>query len=87
MPRECRKMKSIAATLETIRDLTSALPGRVEAALAGGHAVILHGVERTTLDVDLCIWSESLESSGSRDFLTALLDGGATVPFIARYRK
>ena len=65
-------MKSIAATLETIRDITSALPEKLEAALIGGHGVILHGVERTTLDVDLCVWSEGLGRTGSASFYRVL---------------
>jgi hypothetical protein len=65
-------MKSIAATLEIIRDITSALPDKVEAALIGGHGAILHGVERTTLDVDLCVWSEGLGRSGSSAFFEVL---------------
>jgi hypothetical protein len=33
------------------------LPGDVKAALVGGYAAILHGLERTILDVDLCLYS------------------------------
>ena len=65
-------MKSIVATLETIRDITSALPEKVDTALIGGHGAILHGVERTTLDVDLCVWSEGLKQSGSPAFFKEL---------------
>jgi len=65
-------MKSIVATLEIIRDITSALPEKVDTALIGGHGAILHGVERTTLDVDLCVWSEGLRRSGSPAFFEEL---------------
>lgn len=51
-------MKSIKNTLQTIRGIINALPDKVEIALVGGYAVILHGVERTTLDVDFCLYTD-----------------------------
>lgn len=50
-------MKSISDTFATIRAIISALSGDVKAALVGGYTVILHGLERTILDVDLCLYS------------------------------
>ena len=50
-------MKSISDTFETIHAIISALPGEVKAAIVGGYAAILHGLERTTLDVDICLYS------------------------------
>jgi hypothetical protein len=65
-------MKSIRDTLEIIRDITNALPDKINIALTGGYAVILHGVERTTIDVDFCIYSDLLDSSGSKAFIDLL---------------
>jgi len=50
-------MKSIDDTLKIIRDITNAIPAKFDIVLVGGVAVILHGVERTTLDVDFCVYS------------------------------
>jgi len=65
-------MKSIRATLEIIRDITSALPGKVTIALVGGFAVITHGVERTTIDLDFCLSSDILDTFGANDFFELL---------------
>ncbi len=65
-------MKSIKDTLDTIRDIISTLPIEVDIALAGGYAVILHGVERTTIDIDLCLYSELIQSAGSNVFFSML---------------
>jgi hypothetical protein len=46
-------MKSIKDTFETIRGIISALPVKVDMAVVGGYAVILHGVERTGRDKKL----------------------------------
>jgi len=61
-------MKSIEDTLRTIRDITNALPIKVDIVLVGGVAVILHGVERTTLDVDFCVYSDAISRDGSPAF-------------------
>lgn len=61
-------MKSISDTFATIRAIISVLPGDVQAALVGGYAAILHGLERTTLDVDLCLYS-SISSNRAPDAL------------------
>src|SRR3989337_1168928 len=55
-------MKSIDDTLKPIRDITSALPDKINIAITGGVAVILHGVERTTIDVDFCVYSDSIST-------------------------
>ncbi len=65
-------MKSIRATLEIIRDITSALPGNVTIALIGGFGVIAQGVERTTIDLDFCLYSDLLDTSSTKDFLELL---------------
>jgi hypothetical protein len=49
-------MMSIHDTLKTILDISNALPVKIDLALTGGYAVILHGVERTTLDLDFCVY-------------------------------
>ena len=61
-------MKSIEDTLKTIRDITNALPVNVTIALTGGVAVVLHGVERTTIDVDFCIYSDSIFDTNTAKF-------------------
>jgi len=65
-------MKSIHDTLKIIRDITSALPDKVYIALTGGYAAILHGVERTTIDIDVCVYSDLIGSSDSRAFFEIL---------------
>ncbi len=61
-------MKSIDDTLETIRVIMSGLPDKVEFALVGGQAVILQGVERTTIDVDICLYSDMILAERSTAF-------------------
>jgi hypothetical protein len=65
-------MKSIHDTLKIIRDITNALPDKVFIALTGGYAAILHGVERTTIDIDVCVYSDLIDSSDSRAFFELL---------------
>jgi hypothetical protein len=65
-------MKSIGDTLGTIRDIISALPVKTEVALVGGYAAILQGVERTTLDVDVCLYADVLRSAGTKEFFEVL---------------
>lgn len=65
-------MKSIKDTFETIRDIINALPVNVDIALIGGYAAVLHGIERTTLDVDVCLYPDSLRTSDIGDFFTVL---------------
>lgn len=65
-------MKSISDTLGTIRDIISALPVKTEIALVGGYAAILQGVERTTLDVDVCLYADVLRSADMKEFFEVL---------------
>ena len=65
-------MKSIRDTLEIIRDIINALPVKVSIALAGGYAAVLHGVERTTIDLDFCIYPDMLESKSTKAFFELL---------------
>ncbi len=65
-------MKSILDTLKTIRDITNALPIKVNIVLTGGYAVIQHGVERTTLDLDFCVYADLIETSGTTEFFAIL---------------
>jgi hypothetical protein len=58
-------MKSIDDTLKTIRDITKAIPLNLNVVLVGGVAIILHGIERTTIDVDLCIHTDSINHRNS----------------------
>jgi hypothetical protein len=76
-------MKSIDDTLEIIRDITSALPVKINIALAGGYAAILHGVERTTIDVDLCVYSDVIFESNTASFFN-LLKNHLPKRFLAR---
>jgi hypothetical protein len=65
-------MKSIDDTLKIIQDITNALPVKLDIAIVGGVAVILHGVERTTIDVDLCIYSETILNANAKAFYEIL---------------
>lgn len=67
-------MKSIEDTLKIIQDIIKKFPADIDIALIGGYAVILHGVERTTLDIDFCIYSSVIHSSqDSTSFYDLLL--------------
>lgn len=65
-------MKSIQDTLKIIRDITSALPVKVDIALVGGYALIAQGVERTTIDVDFCIYTDMISTQDSKVFFELL---------------
>jgi hypothetical protein len=65
-------MKSIEDTLKTIRDITNALPAKINIAIIGGVAAILHGIERTTIDIDFCVYSDFISNSGSTAFFELL---------------
>ena len=56
-------MKSIEDTLKIIQDIIKNFPGDLAIALIGGYAAVLHGVERTTLDIDFCVYSDIIHSS------------------------
>ena len=79
-------MKSIEDTLKIILDITNALPVKVDIALIGGYAIIAHGVERTTIDVNFCIYSDLIHETNSAEFFKLLND---TLPkrFSARLIK
>jgi len=66
-------MKSIDDTLKIIRDITNAIPAKFDIVLVGGAAVILHGVERTTLDVDFCVYSDTISNADSSSFYDILV--------------
>lgn len=65
-------MKSIKDTLKIIQGIINALPVEVDIALAGGYAVILHGVERTTIDIDFCLYSDFIKSTNTDSFFRML---------------
>ncbi|MEW6066939.1 MAG: hypothetical protein AB1610_01375 [Nitrospirota bacterium] len=65
-------MKSIKDTLKIIQDIINALPVETDIALAGGYAVILHGVERTTIDIDFCLYSDFIKSTDAGSFFRML---------------
>ena len=65
-------MKSIDDTLKIIRDITRAIPAKLDIVLIGGIAVILHGVERTTIDVDFSLYSDVIRDSGPSAFFDQL---------------
>ena len=56
-------MKSIEDTLKIIQDIIKNFPGDLAVALIGGYSAVLHGVERTTLDIDFCVYSDIIHSS------------------------
>lgn len=65
-------MRSIEDTLKIIRDITNALPAKVDMVLIGGYAIIAHGVERTTIDVDFCVYSDIIQNTNSSEFFKLL---------------
>lgn len=84
-------MKSIIATLNVIRDAVTQFERetshRVLAGLIGGHAVIFSGVERTTLDVDICFHSTVRERGQTfHHFLQGYLGARFQVRFIEASR-
>jgi len=62
-------VKSIIDTLSVIRNAVAAFNRGsnrdVSVALIGGYAVIFFGVERTTLDVDICFYSPEREAASA----------------------
>lgn len=65
-------MKSIEDTLKTIQDIINTLPVKVSITLIGGYAVIIHGAQRTTIDIDFCLYSDIIKASGSKAFFDML---------------
>jgi hypothetical protein len=67
-------MKSIEDTLKITLDIIKAFPADIKIALVGGYAGVLHGIERTTLDIYFCVYSDIIHPSGdSTDFYNLLL--------------
>lgn len=67
-------MKSIGDTLKLVDGLVVKLKkeNKVWIALIGGYAIIAHGVERTTLDVDFCIYNDLSFPVLPRPYLIAM---------------
>ena len=57
-------MKSIEDILRLINNIVGRLSeeNEVNIALIGGYGAIAHGVERTTSDVDFCVYADTLQS-------------------------
>jgi len=67
-------MKSIEDTLKLIDRITVSLSekDKVNIALVGGYAAIAYGVERTTADVDFCIYTEIIHRQNTPAFIEIL---------------
>ncbi|GAB4545830.1 MAG: hypothetical protein Fur0020_14760 [Thermodesulfovibrionia bacterium] len=80
-------MKSIEDTLEMVNKMVKSLSerDRIYIALAGGYGAIAHGVERTTVDVDFCLYADIIHEKGTREFITLLEDvlpNGIEIKFV-----
>lgn len=80
-------MKSIEDTLKIIQDIIKRFPADLDIALIGGYAAVLYGVERTTLDIDFCVYSSAIHSSGDSADFYKLLSGCLPERFDARMIK
>jgi hypothetical protein len=69
-------MKSIEDTLSLVNSLVIYLSktGNIYIALAGGYGAIAHGVERTTVDVDFCLYADIIHKSDTKTFLSYFKD-------------
>lgn len=67
-------MKSIDDTLKLIDKVVASLRNhdKVNIALVGGYAAIAHGVERTTVDVDFCIYTDTIHKNNTSVFVAQL---------------
>jgi len=67
-------MKSIEDTLSFLKTILSGLDdvNPTAFALVGGYAGIAHGIPRTTTDVDLAVFSETVRSGGIRALASRL---------------
>lgn len=67
-------MKSIEDTLKLIDRIAVSLSEQdeVNVALVGGYAAIAHGVERTTADVDFCIYTGVIHHQNTPAFIEML---------------
>jgi len=63
-------MKSIENTLKLIDSIVGSLSksDEVNIALVGGYGAIAHGVERTTVDVDFCIYTDTIHEKDTKVF-------------------
>lgn len=63
-------MKSIEDTLKLVKGIQKALQKTcsIDIALAGGYAVISHGVGRTTVDVDFYLYSDLIKENSKTFF-------------------
>jgi hypothetical protein len=80
-------MRSIEDTLKIIQDIIKRFPADLDIALIGGYAAVLYGVERTTLDIDFCVYSSDIHSSGDSADFYKLLSGCLPERFDARMIK
>lgn len=69
-------MKSIEDTLRLISSIVDSVSrgNVINIALVGGYAVIAHGVERTTADVDFCVYTDIISRNGAQAFAGFLRD-------------
>ena len=67
-------MKSIEDTLKLIDRISVSISeqDKVNIALVGGYAAIAYGVERTTADVDFCIYTEIIHRQNTPAFIEIL---------------
>lgn len=67
-------MKSIENTLNLINNIVYSLSesDKVSIALVGGYGSIAHGVERTTMDVDFCIYTDTIHEKDTTAFIKLL---------------
>lgn len=80
-------MKSIEDTLKLINSIVNSLSksDKVNIALVGGYCAIAHGVERTTADVDFCVYTDSIHKKDIGVFAGLLrnkLPGNFEIRFI-----
>lgn len=80
-------MKSIEDTLKIIQDIIKKFPADIDIALIGGYAAVLHGIERTTLDIDFCVYSNIIHSAKDADDFYQLLQKCIPERFSAKMIK
>jgi len=67
-------MKSIKDTLNLINNIVKSLGkyDKVSIALVGGYGAIAYGVERTTVDMDFCIYTDTIHTKDTSAFVELL---------------
>lgn len=80
-------MKSIEDILKLINSIVDSLSkgDKVNIALIGGYGAIAHGVERTTADVDFCVYTDTIRDKNTSVFtglLTNVLPDNFEIKFI-----